>query len=184
MFRVVLAALLFVSLAGCAEDAPGANAGVPCAEGHRDSGSREELAFDISASGPFKIRVPLVVSPGGTELADWNAAHAHKPGDRIVQTSQGHALELLGSGSRVASLCVERPPESGHGEEYLDGEWTTKPGATRPQTIPIEVLGGNPDVAIAYEASSASCNRRADFAGVALANGWHDLAGEDAAWCQ
>lgn len=189
MHRGVLA-LLPVLLAGCTDDdAVAGGEARRCFLPERGDWSKETLAIEVVAEGPFSVDVPFPVSSDGTDVSDWVANLSVDGGalPSAVTTGRGQALRIVGEGDVNVSSCAIQPQGGGNGccaEHYLDAAWTTSPDDARPNALSIRLNSGSASMTIHYAAVSDYCGREAWFQGDLPEVGWNGLRGEDAAWCE
>lgn len=152
--------------------------------------SKETLSFAIGSDGDFQVDLPVPVSDGGTQPADWLAnARATEGWTMILQaTPAGQALRVSGQGDgEVRSCSIQPQSERGNGccaEQYLDARWT---GANEARSemdgLGIEVREGSLGLRVEYTAESNWCGAEAAFTGTASGVGRHVLPGGHQAWC-
>ncbi len=195
-----LALLALALAAGCLESGePQAESGVggegcgprPDREGLDQDWSKETLTLAIQSDGAFSVEVPLPVSEGGTQAADW-VAHVQVPDGWTAVLTTGAADALLrvdGSGDGSVEACSIQPQaERGNGccaEQYLDAHWTGSDQArSEMDRLDVDVRQGSLGLRVLYTAESNWCGAEGEFAGVALGAGQHGLAGQHQAWCE
>ncbi|MHB1261086.1 MAG: hypothetical protein ACYC2H_05160 [Thermoplasmatota archaeon] len=197
-----LAVLALVLAAGCLESgeptaaAPGPGGDDACGprpdrERLGQDWSKETLGLTIESDGSFQVDLPVPVSEGGTQPADWLAnARATEGWTTILQaTPAGQMLRVTGRGiGEVQSCSIQPQSERGNGccaEQYLDARWTGSSQArSEMESLEVEVGQGSLAIRVTYTAESNWCGASAEFAGPAQGTGRHALPGGHQAWCE
>lgn len=201
----VLPVLVLALVAGCLEsgepagESPGASGPQgedacgprPDREALGQDWSKETLSFSIRSDGPFQVDLPLPVSDGGTQPADWLANARAEPGwtANLEATPTGQRLRVTGEGNGAVHSCSIQPQaDRGNGccaEQYLDARWTGSAEArSEMDRLDVEVRQGALAVDVSYAAASNWCGAEAGFKGQAAGVGRHSLPGGHQAWCE
>ncbi|MFA5944882.1 MAG: hypothetical protein WC876_10495 [Candidatus Thermoplasmatota archaeon] len=197
-----LAVLTLLLAAGCLESGE-SGPGTPGVEGDDACGprpdrerlgqdwSKETLVYAIESDGPFQVDLPVPVSDGGTQAADWLAnARASDGWTAILEATQaGQTLRVTGQGNgEVRSCSIQPQSERGNGccaEQYLDAHWTgSNEARSEMGSLDVEVWQGAVGLRVLYTAESNWCGAEAEFSGMAPEVGHHSLAGGHQAWCE